>query len=77
MCTPRPRNSPQSKVTSSSKKPSDYVLSSLTLDHMPETPLDVNNAFMHAWQSNTVDHMPPSPDASVHQIDHVSSIASR
>ncbi|GKD75807.1 transposase, MuDR, MULE transposase domain protein, partial [Tanacetum coccineum] len=69
MCTPRPRNSPQSEVTGSSKKPSDYVLSSPTLDHMPETPLDVNNAFMHAWQSNTFDHMPPTPDAPVYQID--------
>ncbi|GJV18898.1 hypothetical protein Tco_1367918 [Tanacetum coccineum] len=50
MCTPRPRNSPQSEVTSLSKKPSDYVLSSPTLDHMLETPLDVNNAFMHGNQ---------------------------
>nr|GEU31640.1 ribonuclease H-like domain-containing protein [Tanacetum cinerariifolium] len=63
ICTPRPRNSPQSEVTSSSKKPSDYVLSSSTLDHMSETPRDVNNAFMHAWQSSTFDHIPPSPDA--------------
>ncbi|GJU84981.1 transposase, MuDR, MULE transposase domain protein [Tanacetum coccineum] len=77
MCTPRPCYSLQSEVTGSSKKPSDYVLSSVTLDHMPETPLDVNNAFMHACQSNTFDHMPPTPDAPVHQIDHVSSIASR
>ncbi|GJY69508.1 hypothetical protein Tco_0472490 [Tanacetum coccineum] len=69
MCTPRPRNYPQSEVTGSSKKPSDYVLSSPTLDHMPKTPLDVNNAFMHVWKSNTVDHMPPSPDAPVYQID--------
>ncbi|GJR35588.1 transposase, MuDR, MULE transposase domain protein [Tanacetum coccineum] len=70
MCTPRPFNSPQSEVTDSSKKTFDYVLSSPTLDYMPETPLDVNNAFMHAWQSNTFDHMPPTPDAPVHQIDH-------
>nr|GEV13413.1 hypothetical protein [Tanacetum cinerariifolium] len=64
-------------VTGSSKKPFDYVLSSLTLDHMPKTRLDLNNAFMHAWQSNTFDHMPPTPDALVHQIDPVSFIASR
>ncbi|GKC87247.1 transposase, MuDR, MULE transposase domain protein [Tanacetum coccineum] len=74
MCTLRPCNSPQSEVTGSSKKPFDYVLSSLTLDHMLETPLDVNNAFMHAWQSNTFDHMTPTPDAPVYQIDPVSSI---
>nr|GEX04845.1 transposase, MuDR, MULE transposase domain protein [Tanacetum cinerariifolium] len=75
MCTPRPRNSLQSEVTGLSKKPSDYVLSSPTFDHMLETPLDVNNAFVHAWKSNTFDHMPPTPDAPVHQIDLVSSIA--
>nr|GFA07533.1 transposase, MuDR, MULE transposase domain protein [Tanacetum cinerariifolium] len=75
MCTPKPRNSLQSEVTGSFKKPSDYVLSSLTLDHMPETTLDVNNAFMHACKSNTFDHMTPTPNALVHQIDLVSFIA--
>nr|GEW01074.1 transposase, MuDR, MULE transposase domain protein [Tanacetum cinerariifolium] len=69
MCTLRPRNSSQSEVTGSSKKPTDYVLHSSTLDHMPETPLDVNNVFMHAWQSNTFDHMPPTSDVPVYQID--------